>query len=118
MSLRRPSKEQPENFDFNPASLEAAKLIIAKYPQDKQQSAVMPTSDKSRVCVCRCVCCNVRAGIGINSLDIGQTNNSNSDLLGIGNKCSKTADYLLIIPIFWGLKQPKIRAPLCGVRRL
>ncbi len=41
MSLRRPSKEQPENFDFNPASLEAAKLIIAKYPKDKQQSAVM-----------------------------------------------------------------------------
>ena len=41
MSLRRPSKEQPENFDFNPGSLEAAKLIIAKYPQDKQQSAVM-----------------------------------------------------------------------------
>ncbi len=41
MSLRRPSKEQPENFDFNPASLEAAKSIIAKYPQDKQQSAVM-----------------------------------------------------------------------------
>ncbi|MDB0045325.1 NADH-quinone oxidoreductase subunit NuoE [Candidatus Pelagibacter sp.] len=41
MSLRRPSKNQPENFDFNPASLEAAKLIIAKYPKDKQQSAVM-----------------------------------------------------------------------------
>ena len=41
MSLRRPSKEQPENFDFNPASLEAAKSIIAKYPNDKQQSAVM-----------------------------------------------------------------------------
>ena len=41
MSLRRPSKEQPENFDFNPTSLEAAKLIIAKYPKDKQQSAVM-----------------------------------------------------------------------------
>ena len=41
MSLRRPSKEQPENFDFNPASLEASKLIIAKYPKDKQQSAVM-----------------------------------------------------------------------------
>jgi len=41
MSLRRPSKDQPENFDFNPASLEAAKLIIAKYPRDKQQSAVM-----------------------------------------------------------------------------
>ena len=41
MSLRRPSKEQPENFDFNPASLVAAKSIIAKYPKDKQQSAVM-----------------------------------------------------------------------------
>ena len=41
MSLRRPSKEQPENFDFNPASLEAVKSIIAKYPKDKQQSAVM-----------------------------------------------------------------------------
>ena len=41
MSLRRPSKEQPENFVFNPASLEAAKSIIAKYPKDKQQSAVM-----------------------------------------------------------------------------
>ena len=41
MSLRRPSKEQPENFVFNPASLKAAKSIIAKYPKDKQQSAVM-----------------------------------------------------------------------------
>ena len=41
MSLRRPSKDQPENFDFNLASLEAAKSIIAKYPKDKQQSAVM-----------------------------------------------------------------------------
>jgi len=41
MSLRRPSKEQPENFDFNPAAFEAAKSIIAKYPKDKQQSAVM-----------------------------------------------------------------------------
>jgi len=41
MSLRRPSKEQPENFEFNSASLEAAKIIIAKYPKNKQQSAVM-----------------------------------------------------------------------------
>ena len=41
MSLRRPSKEQPENFEFNFASLEAAKTIIAKYPKDKQKSAVM-----------------------------------------------------------------------------
>jgi len=41
MSLRRPSKEQPENFEFNPASLEMAKLVIEKYPKDKKQSAVM-----------------------------------------------------------------------------
>ena len=41
MSLRRPSKEQPVNFEFNSASLEAAKKIILKYPKGKQQSAVM-----------------------------------------------------------------------------
>ena len=41
MSLRRPSKEQPEKFEFNSSSLEAAKKIIAKYPEGKQQSAVM-----------------------------------------------------------------------------
>ena len=41
MSMRRPSKEQPENFEFNPASLDAANSIIAKYPANKQQSAVM-----------------------------------------------------------------------------
>ena len=28
MSLRRPSKEQPENFEFNSASLEAANTIV------------------------------------------------------------------------------------------
>ena len=41
MTLKRPSKEQPENFIFNNTSLEAAKTIIAKYPTGKQQSAVM-----------------------------------------------------------------------------
>jgi NADH-quinone oxidoreductase subunit E len=41
MSLRRPSKEQPKNFEFNSSSLEAAKTIITKYPKHKQQSAVM-----------------------------------------------------------------------------
>ena len=41
MSLRRPSKDQPENFEFNSASLATAKTIIAKYPKNKQQSAVM-----------------------------------------------------------------------------
>ncbi len=41
MSLRRPAKEQPENFVFSSSSLEAAKKIISKYPEGKQQSAVM-----------------------------------------------------------------------------
>ena len=41
MSIRRPSKEQPDTFEFNPDSLEAAKVIITKYPKDKKQSAVM-----------------------------------------------------------------------------
>ena len=41
MSLRRPSKEQPENFEFNAASMETAKMIVAKYPKGRQQSAVM-----------------------------------------------------------------------------
>ena len=41
MSLRRPAKEQPESFEFNSSSLEAAKKIVLKYPQGKQQSAVM-----------------------------------------------------------------------------
>jgi NADH-quinone oxidoreductase E subunit len=41
MSMRKPSKEQPKNFEFSSASLEAAKIIIAKYPKGKQQSAVM-----------------------------------------------------------------------------
>ena len=41
MSLRRPAKDQPENFEFNASSLEAANVIVAKYPEGKQQSAVM-----------------------------------------------------------------------------
>ena len=41
MSLKKPSKEQPEVFEFNSTSLDAAKAIIAKYPKDKKQSAVM-----------------------------------------------------------------------------
>ena len=41
MSLRRPAKEQPENFEFNSSSLEAAKTIVSNYPEGKQQSAVM-----------------------------------------------------------------------------
>ena len=41
MSLRKPAKNQPENFEFNPSSLEAARKIVDKYPKGKQQSAVM-----------------------------------------------------------------------------
>ena len=42
MTLRKISKEQPENFQFTIESLEEAKKIINKYPKGKQQSAVMP----------------------------------------------------------------------------
>ena len=41
MSLKRPAKIQPENFEFNPYSLEAANKIITNYPKEKKQSAVM-----------------------------------------------------------------------------
>ena len=41
MSLKRPAKDQPEIFEFNSSSLEAANKIISKYPKGKQQSAVM-----------------------------------------------------------------------------
>ena len=41
MSLKRPAKIQPENFEFNSTSLDAAKTIVAQYPKGKQQSAVM-----------------------------------------------------------------------------
>ena len=41
MSLRRTAKEKPEKFEFNPASLNAAKEIVSNYPKGKQQSAVM-----------------------------------------------------------------------------
>ena len=41
MTLRKISKEQPENFEFTSESLAEAKKIIDKYPKGKQQSAVM-----------------------------------------------------------------------------
>ena len=41
MSLKKISKDQPESFEFNNKSLEAAKKIISNYPRGKQQSAVM-----------------------------------------------------------------------------
>ena len=42
MTLKKISKNQPENFEFTKESLEEAKNIIKKYPKDKQKSAVMP----------------------------------------------------------------------------
>ena len=42
MSIKKVSKEQPEVFEFNLDNLDIAKKIISKYPEGKQQSAVMP----------------------------------------------------------------------------
>ena len=42
MSIKKISKEQPDKFEFTSDNLEKAKKIIKKYPNDKQQSAVMP----------------------------------------------------------------------------
>ena len=41
MSLKKISKDQPDNFKFNEKSLNAAEKIISNYPKGKQQSAVM-----------------------------------------------------------------------------
>ena len=41
MSLKKISKEQPEKFEFNHQSLEAAKKILLNYPKGKEKSAVM-----------------------------------------------------------------------------
>lgn len=37
--------DQPESFEFSPESMDAAKAEIAKYPEGRQQSAVMPLLD-------------------------------------------------------------------------
>jgi len=42
MSIKKISKEQPDEFEFTSDNLEKAKKIIKKYPNGKQQSAVMP----------------------------------------------------------------------------
>ena len=41
MSLKRPAKNQPETFEFNSSSMEEANKIVLKYPEGRQQSAVM-----------------------------------------------------------------------------
>jgi NADH-quinone oxidoreductase subunit E len=40
--LRRLYPDQPESFDFTPANLEWAKGQVAKYPEGRQASAVIP----------------------------------------------------------------------------
>ena len=41
MSLRRPAKNQPETFEFSSSSMDEANKMVLKYPDGKQQSAVM-----------------------------------------------------------------------------
>ena len=41
MSIKKIHKEQPETFEFNEKSMEAANKIVSNYPNGKQQSAVM-----------------------------------------------------------------------------
>ena len=41
MSIKKISKEQPENFEFNSINLDVANKITKNYPEGKQQSAVM-----------------------------------------------------------------------------
>ena len=41
MSIKKISKEQPDKFEFTLNNLEKAKKIIKRYPDGKQQSAVM-----------------------------------------------------------------------------
>ena len=41
MSLKKISKDQPEKFEFDQQSLEAAKKILSNYPKGKEKSAVM-----------------------------------------------------------------------------
>ncbi|MGB0499484.1 MAG: NADH-quinone oxidoreductase subunit NuoE, partial [Rubricella sp.] len=40
--LRRLAKEQPESFEFTPANLAWAQKQIAKYPEGRQASAIIP----------------------------------------------------------------------------
>ena len=40
--LRRLSPIQPESFEFLPANLEWARAQMTKYPEGRQQSAIIP----------------------------------------------------------------------------
>ena len=41
MSVKKIHKDQPETFEFNEKSMEAANKIVSNYPEGRQQSAVM-----------------------------------------------------------------------------
>ena len=41
MSIKKISKEQPENFEFSERNLEIAEKILTNYPKNKKESAVM-----------------------------------------------------------------------------
>ena len=41
MSIKKISKDQPENFNFSEENLKIAEKILSNYPNDKKQSAVM-----------------------------------------------------------------------------
>jgi len=41
MSLKKISKEQPSDFEFNKINMELANKMVKNYPEGKQQSAVM-----------------------------------------------------------------------------
>lgn len=42
---RSPNTDQPESFEFAPETMKKARVEIAKYPEGRQQSAVMPLLD-------------------------------------------------------------------------
>lgn len=42
MSVRRLHPEQPESFAFTPENLAWAQMVIARYPEGRQQSAIIP----------------------------------------------------------------------------
>lgn len=45
MSVREPAQDQPKDFEFSKENQKKVDEIIAKYPEGRQQSAVMPLLD-------------------------------------------------------------------------
>lgn len=48
MSTRRLAKEQPDSFEFTPENLAWAKEVLARYPDDRKASAVIPFLDQAQ----------------------------------------------------------------------